>query len=58
MAQTFTATVKSTGETLTVYKLQNGNYYDYENMGANMPPSAQKAGKKEFDKTELILPKE
>ena len=49
------ATVKATGEKLNVYKLKNGNYYDYDSMGANLPPSAPKAGKKEFSPTELIL---
>ena len=58
MAKTYQATVKETNETLTVYKLQNGNYYDYENMGVSSPPSAHLVGKKEFTKEELILGKE
>lgn len=49
------ATVKATGEKVIVYKLNNGNYYDYERMGANEHPTASKAGKKEFAKDELIL---
>jgi len=49
------ATVKATGEELTVYLLQNGNYYDYKAMGANEPPSAPKAGKKEFTRDELNI---
>lgn len=47
------AKVKATGEVLTVYKLQNGYWYDYVNMGVNYPPSAPKAGKKEFKENEL-----
>lgn len=52
------ATVKATGEKLRVYKLKSGNYYDYDNMGADLkmfPPSAPRANKKEFTKEELIL---
>jgi len=49
------AIVKATSETLKVYRLKNGNYYDFENMGENMPPSAKKAGKKEFKPDELIM---
>lgn len=49
------ATVKATGEKLIVYKLHNGNYHDYENMGMDKPPAAAKAGKKEFTKSELII---
>ena len=52
------ATVKATGEKLNVYKLHNGNFFDYDNMGGNMPPSAAKAGKKEFAPEELIIGKE
>ena len=49
------ATIKATGETINVYSLSNGNYYDYDNMGADKPPSAMKAGKKEFKKDELTF---
>lgn len=49
------ATVKATGEKLIVYRKHNGNYYDYEKMGANELPSAPKANKKEFTKDELTL---
>lgn len=53
------AKIKATGETLKVYKLAElGKWADYENMGANMPPSAPKAGKKKFDESELELGKE
>jgi hypothetical protein len=52
---TFDATVKATNEKLIVYRLNNGNYYDYQNMGANQPPAAPKAGKKEFKADELNL---
>lgn len=55
MAELFKAKVKDTGEILTVYKLHNSNYYDYDNMGANEPPSAIKANKKEFSKDEISL---
>ena len=49
------ATIKTTGETITVFSLNNGSYYDYYNMGEEKPPSAIKAGKKEFEKGELIF---
>ena len=49
------ATIKATGEKLNVYSLRNGNYYNYDNMGSGKPPSAIKAGKKEFKKDELIF---
>lgn len=52
------ATVKATGEVLAVYKLNNGNYYDYDNMGAHLPPFAAKSNKKEFQKSELIIGRE
>lgn len=47
--------IKATGETINVYLLNNGNYYDYDNMGADKLPSATKANKKEFEKNELIF---
>ena len=50
-----TATVKETKEQLIVYKLNNGNFYDYKSMGANELPQAIKSGKKEFRPDELIL---
>jgi len=55
MAKELKATIKATSEKITVYRLNNGNYFDFENMGANMPPSAVKAGKKEFKESELII---
>lgn len=55
MAELFKAKVKETGEILTVYKLHNSNYYDYDNMGEDMPPKAVKANKKEFSKNEVII---
>ena len=48
-------TIKATGEKINVYLLNRGTYYDYENMGEHLPPSAIKAGKKEFNKKELIF---
>ena len=57
MSKQLDATVKSTGEKLTVYKLQNGNYYDFEAMWHNEPPSAPKSGKKEFSPSELTIDK-
>ena len=53
MNPTLTATIKATGERIRLYKLNNGNYYDFDNMGANQPPSAPKANKKEFTKDKL-----
>lgn len=47
--------VNSTGEILEVYKLKNGNFYDYKNMGEHLPPSAPISGKKEFKKSEVII---
>ncbi len=55
MAELFKAKVKETGEVLTVYKLNNSNYYDYDNMGADMPPKAVKANKKEFSRDEVSI---
>lgn len=52
------ARVKATGEVLTVYKMKDGNYYDYENMGSDFPPKAIRAGKKQFEPYELIIGKE
>jgi len=49
------AKVKSTGELINVYRLISGNYYDYDNMSEALPPSAVKAGKKEFAPNELII---
>ena len=51
----FKAKVKATSETLNVYKLNNGNYYDYDNMGKSNLPSATVANKKEFKSNELFL---
>lgn len=55
MAEIKKVTVKATGEEINVYQLRLGNYYDYDNMSADKPPSAIKAGKKEFKKDELIF---
>ena len=55
MKPLFKAVVKETGEKLKVYKLHNSNYYDFDNMGADMPPKALKANKKEFTKDELRI---
>ena len=49
------ATIKATGEVINVYQLSGGTYYDYDNMGEDKPPSAPKAGKKEFKKEELLF---
>ena len=49
------AIIKATNEKINVYRLNNGNYYDYDNMGENMPPAAIKSGKKEFSKDELNI---
>lgn len=54
--KTKTATIIATGEALKVYPLRNGNYYDYNNMSEDKPPSAPKADKKEFARGELIFP--
>jgi len=50
-------TIKSTGEKIKAYKLENGNWYDYDGMGANSPPTS-KTGKREFTKEEIIIGKE
>lgn len=47
------ATIKATGESITVYPLKNGNYYDSNAISEAAPPSCPKAGKKEFVKNEL-----
>jgi len=47
------ATIIATSEQINVYKLENGNYYDYDGLGENKPPTATKANKKEFEKKEL-----
>ena len=53
----YKAKVIDTGERLKVYKLANGNWYDYDNMDKDAPPSAVKANKKEFSAEELQLNK-
>ena len=50
---TVKAKVNSTGETLDVYRLENGNWYDYDGMGEHALPTAPKAGKKEFKPSEI-----
>ncbi|MFA5349052.1 MAG: hypothetical protein WC309_01620 [Candidatus Paceibacterota bacterium] len=47
------ATIIATGETIEVYRLSNGNYYDANAISNNKQPSAKKANKKEFAKSEL-----
>ena len=54
----YQATVKETGEKITVFKLSDGDYYDFDNMGEHQPPQATKAGKKKFKPEELIIGKE
>ena len=51
------ATVKATGETITVYKLHDGTYHDYDNMGVGFRPQS-KTGKKIFTPDELVIGKE
>lgn len=46
------AMIKATGETVAVYKLHSGNWYDYDNMGVGSPAKS-KLGKKEFKESEL-----
>lgn len=48
----YQATIKTTGERITVYKLNSGNYYDYDRMGAK-EPAQSKTGKKEFTPQQL-----
>ena len=55
---TYQATIKSTGERIRVYKLRDGNYADYDNMGMDQPPKAMKANKKVFTESELTQIKE
>ena len=54
MSKVIEATGRATGEKIQVYKLNNGNYYDFKNMGCHMPPCST-TGKKEFEKSELIV---
>lgn len=51
--QLFTVLIKETNEKVIVYKLKNGNFYDFENMAKNLPPTAKEAGKKEFTPNEV-----
>lgn len=46
------ATIIATGEVVTVYQLQNGNYHDSNCIGADVPPTTR-SGKKIFTKNEL-----
>ncbi len=52
--ETKKATVVATGEQLNVYKLNNGNWYDFDAMGASKPATSS-TGKKEFKNEELII---
>ena len=54
-AEIFKVRIIQTGEEIEVYRLSNGNYYDYHNMGVSDIASAPKAGKKEFKKKELLF---
>lgn len=49
----YTVKVKKTKETIRVYAVASGGYYDYDNMGYSQPPAAVIANKKQFDKEEL-----
>ncbi len=51
-AMPYQATVKATGEKITVYKLDDGTWYDYDKMGQHEPPQS-KTGKKKFEASEL-----
>lgn len=53
----YKAKVIATKEILKVYKLANGNWYDYDNQQQDKPPVAVKANKKEFSPDELQLNK-
>lgn len=53
----YKAKVLATNERLKVYKLANGNWYDYDGMEQDKPPTAVKADKKEFSAKELQLNK-
>jgi len=55
MSDLIKATVKATNEKINVYLLNDGDYYDYDNMSERLPPSAPKANKKRFKKEELTL---
>lgn len=48
------AIIKETGESINVYMLSSGKYYDYDAMGSDSHPTS-KLGKKEFDKNELTF---
>jgi hypothetical protein len=52
--------IKETGEEITVYLLKTGStfsdkYHDANAVGVNQKPTATKANKKIFDKSELIF---
>lgn len=53
----YNATVKSTGEKIKVYPSRNlpDVWYDFDNMGCDKPPAAMRAGKKQFQSSELII---
>ena len=53
----YKARVIATAERLKVYRLANGNWYDYDNQEQDKPPVAVKANKKEFSSDELQLNK-
>ena len=53
----YKAKVIDTSERLKVYRLANGNWYDYDNQEQDKPPIAVNAGKKEFLPDELQLNK-
>lgn len=55
MSKLQNVTVKKTGESLEVYRLWDGDYYDWKGMSEADPPTAAQAGKKKFKKEELIF---
>lgn len=51
---TYKVQVIQTGEVIECYKLSNGNYFDYNNMGADKPATSS-TGKKEFSESEVKI---
>lgn len=45
--------IKATGEVINASRLTSGEWSDYDNMGADQPPQAIKAGKKIFNIKEV-----
>ncbi len=44
--------ILATNEEINAYKLDNGNWYDFDGMGEDKPATS-KTGKKEFTKSEV-----